>query len=320
MITLYGIDDGYLRPMPGGEDAAAGPDVVWIDLLAPEEAERAAISRALDLTVPTRQEASEIEASSRIFQRNGAVFATASVLYDTNTNRPGVTPVTFILTEARLVTVRFGEPKPFAIFRMRGQRASFKLKTATDILIGLLEEMVERLADILEIHAAEIERLSTRVLGEAPRRTDFMPELRFLGGEADTVGKVRDSLETLNRVILFLSQVIGQTQDKAVRASLKTIGRDIQSLISYTESLSTKLEFLLDATLGVIGIQQNNVMRITSIAAVLFLPPTLIASIYGMNFEDMPELQSAIGYPITLVVMLLCALLPYLYFKWRGWL
>ena len=298
---------------------------VWIDLLNPTPEEEGQIERALKIDVPTREEQQEIEVSSRLYQEDGAYFMTATLLYQPDQGEPRTTPVTFILAGQRLVTVRYAHPRAFAIYVARCNRAETDLKSGTVILVGLLETIIDRLADFIERIQAEVEGLSHSIFeikgGAASRQRRFDVLLRAIGREGEITSKARESAHSLGRLLTFLVHAANERKEgKPLQARIRTAARDTASVTDHATFLSSKIIFLLDATLGMINIQQNDIIKIFSIAAVVFLPPTLIASIYGMNFEHMPELEWLIGYPFALVLTVLSGVLPYLYFKRRGWM
>ena len=198
-------------------------------------------------------------------------------------------------------------------------------ETGESVLVALLEAIVDRLADILERAGRDIDQISRAVFrhrADKPTRShDFQEMLEAIGRKGDLTSNIRDSLVTLERLVGFLCQaMLPRKNGRDMRDRVKTLARDIRSLEDHASFLSQKITFLLDATLGMINIEQNAIIKIFSVAAVVFLPPTLVASIYGMNFEFMPELGWHLGYPLALVVMIGSAILPYLYFKRRGWL
>jgi magnesium transporter len=180
------------------------------------------------------------------------------------------------------------------------------------------------MADVLERAGADIEGLSKDIFqpheDKIMQSKDFQDVLRRLGRKHDLTGKMRESLLSVSRVLSFLTPAMEGKPNKDVRTHIKTLTRDVQSLQDHTSFLGSKLNYLLDATLGLINIDQNNIIKIMSVAAMVFLPPTLIASIYGMNFRYMPELSWPTGYFISLVVMVISAVVPYVWFKRRGWL
>jgi magnesium transporter len=315
-----GLKDAELRM---GDRAPNG--LVWVDLLEPTAEEDKFVSSLLGVEIPTREEMQEIEASSRLYQEDGALFMTAAVLAQSDTENPVTSPMTFILSDHHLVTVRYADPKSFPAFVARARHAGATVGRAELVLLGLLEAIVDRTADVLERVGAEVEAVSQLVFrhtGPQPTKSrDFQDVIRRVGRTGDLATKARESLVGIGRVGAFLSQSVEAVKSpKDVRARLNTLARDVQSLTDHASFLSNKITFVLDATLGMINIEQNSIIKIFSVAAVVFLPPTLVASVYGMNFDLMPELGWRFGYPLALGLMVLSAVLPYLYFKRRGWL
>lgn len=323
MIHGYIHAQGRLEPV---EDVLERlDDVVWIDLVRPEAAEEQALEQRLGFDVPTREEMEEIEASSRLYFEKGAPFMTAILPAHTEGDDPEMAPVTFVLAGDRLITVRYHEPRAFATFAARAQKSALGSTNGEVVLVALLETTVDRLADVLERAGADVDALSRRVFragrGRPGGSGDLRGVLEDIGRKGDLTSNIRDSLVTLERLIGFLTHALAQRgSGKDVRARIKTLARDARSLSDHSSFLSQKITFLLDATLGMINIEQNAIIKIFSVAAVVFLPPTLIASIYGMNFDTMPELEWPYGYPFALGLMLVSAVLPYLLFKRRGWL
>jgi magnesium transporter len=323
MLTIYENRTGSLEPQKGKPRITE--EAVWIDLLNPTQEEEKKIERALKFNVPTREEQQEIEASSRLYQEDGAYFMTATLLYQPEQGEPRTTPVTFILAGQRLVTVRYAQPRAFAIYVARCNRAETELKSGAAVLIGLLETIIDRLADFIERIQAEVEGLSHSIFeirgGAASRQRRFDVMLRAIGREGEITSKARESAHSFGRLLTFFAHAVNERKEvKPLQARVRTAARDVNSLTDHATFLSGKIIFLLDATLGMINIQQNDIIKIFSVAAVVFLPPTLIASIYGMNFHHMPELDWRFSYPLALLLMVLAAVLPYLYFKRRGWL
>jgi magnesium transporter len=329
MLAGYTLTGGKLRLL---DDLMSAPQhAAWIDMLRPTSEEDKNLETALGIDIPTLEEMQEIEVSSRLYTENGAAFMTALVLSHTDGDDPIIAPVTFILSDQRLITVRYEEPRAFASFAARGQKAGVGGDTPDLILAGLLEMIVERLADVLERTTRDIDRLSREIF-HPPTKTlqkprDYQQTLNELGRKGDLASGLRDSLVTLTRVFSFVVLYADQRDaegrarkiDKEARARFKSLARDAASLTDHVSFVSQKVTFLLEATLGMINLEQNQIIKIFSIAAVAFLPPTLIASIYGMNFHFMPELSWPHGYPIAVVAMLLSAVGPLIYFKRRGW-
>ncbi|WP_454184717.1 magnesium/cobalt transporter CorA [Parvibaculum sp. MBR-TMA-1.3b-4.2] len=323
MIRGYRNEAGRLRPQEGAQEPL--DTLVWLDLVNPTDAEEADIEKRLGIDVPTREEMEEIEISSRLYNEDGAAFMTATLPAQADGDDPQMLPVTFVLAANRLITVRYHEPRAFQTFPQRAEKLAMGCETGEGVLVALLEAIVDRLADILERAGREIDIISRDIFrhkGAKPSKSqDFQKVLETIGRKGDLISNIRDSLVTLERLIGFLGQgAIQRKTDKETRERIKTLSRDVRSLSDHDSFLSQKITFLLDATLGMVNIEQNAIIKIFSVAAVVFLPPTLIASIYGMNFEHMPELEWLLGYPFALGLMVLSAVLPYLFFKNRGWL
>ncbi len=296
------------------------PPPVWIDLYGPTAEEEARVEGILGIDVPTREEMQEIEHSSRLYEENGALFMTAIVLSRSDTPEPESAATTFILAKDSLVTLRYAEPLPFETLSRKIERGMVPASTAEGVLMTLMEHIVDRLADIMEASLAELEVISRGIFRRTATddRPDYQEILHRIGRAGDRSSKVKDSLHSLNRMVLFLTTQPRFRKD--AKARLKILSRDVLSITEHANYVNSKVTFLLDATLGLINIEQNAIIKIFSVAAVAFLPPTLIASIYGMNFEHMPELTWDFGYPAAIVLMVLSAVLPFWYFKRRRWL
>jgi magnesium transporter len=303
-------------------DGEVPEGAVWIDLVAPTQAEDKLVERALGIAVPTREEMQEIEITSRLYFEHGARYMTATLMCQSDTDAPKTTAVTFILAGHRLITVRYEEPRPFTIVNNKLSRICPPTATGETVMLDILDAVIDRAADILERIAADVDQVSRDIF--EPDTGDGKPYNEILiniGRKGDLTSKVRESLVSIGRILVYVSnEVDGMKWPKEQRATLKGMQRDIQSLSDHATYLSNKIQFLLDAMLGVVSLQQNNIIKIFSVAAVVFMPPTLIASIYGMNFRHMPELDWGFGYPFAIVLMILAAILPYVFFKWRKWL
>jgi magnesium transporter len=331
MISAFVTAEGKLRPLD--EALAGAAAAVWLDILRPSAEEEAALEKALRLEIPTREEMQEIEISSRLYIEEGASFMTAMILSHTDADDVVISPVTFVLASGKLLTIRYEEPRVFSSFATRCQKSIFGGASAEAIFVGLLEAIVDRLADVLERVAIDTDRLSHEIFREAgpkpTRSRDYQRLIVELGKKGDLGSKIRESLVTLERLfgfaILHSDQRPPEAEnakkaEKEIKARLKTLSRDAHSLTEHVTYVSQKITFLLEATLGMINIEQNAIIKTFSVAAVAFLPPTLIASIYGMNFEFMPELSWPWGYPFAVALMVLSAILPLAYFKRKGWL
>ena len=243
------------------------------------------------------------------------------ILINSATTSPESSAVTFILTNGRLVTVRYEDPAPFSAFIQNIHREPPAQASGEHILLGLLEQIASRLADILERATADLEKLSHDIFcsnGAPCGKVDFKSILGNVGTVGDLSTKAKDSLLNLIRLLPFLA---AQTRGKRdIENRIGTLIADAVSIDQHATFLSAKAGFLLDATLGMVNIEQNNIIKIFSIAAVVFLPPTLIASIYGMNFRFMPELGWIAGYPLALTLMAISAMLPLWFFHRKRWL
>ncbi|HVY64898.1 MAG TPA: magnesium/cobalt transporter CorA [Gammaproteobacteria bacterium] len=322
MIAGYAPDNGRLRSVPDALESFA--NLVWVDLVQPTAEEEGAVEQRIGIGIPTREEMQEIEISSRLYVEDGGVFMTATLPARTDSDDLLMGPVTFVLANGKLITVRYHEPRAFKTFPQRAEKTALGCTSGDVVLVNLLEATTDRIADILERSEKEVDDLSRSIFSVQPEsavRPDLRTVLQQIGRKGDLCSHVRDCLLSLQRLAGFLGHVLTQRNvDKELRGRVKTLSRDAESLGDHASFLSQKITFLLDATLGMIAIEQNNIIKIFSIAAGVFLPPTLIASIYGMNFRVMPELQWVYGYPIAGVLMLVSALLPLWYFKRRGWL
>lgn len=320
MIRAFQSDGAHLRPADPDDH-----DAIWLDMFGPDAAEISAVSAQLGVEMPTEADMEEIEHSSRLYIENGVAFLTATLPEGADIDDPMLGPVTFVLAPTRLVTLRHHDPKSFQTFPVQSHKAPVSCASAEGVLMGLLDAVTDRLADILERAKREIDALSRSVFrrSETPqdKSLSFQSTLEQIGRKGDLVSKMRESLTSMERLLGFLGQVtLVRSSDKDIRGAIKTLSRDVHSLIEYTQFLGDKITLLLDATLGMINIEQSGIIKIFSVAAVVFLPPTLVASIYGMNFTFMPELRWEFGYPFAILTMILAAVLPYRYSKYRGWL
>jgi magnesium transporter len=316
---LTRVDLGPAEPIPD--------HAVWIDLVLPTAAEDALVERVLGVSIPSRDEMKSIEASMRLYVEDEAVYMTATIVSQLDTAEPKASPVSFILSRGRLATVRYVEPLPFGTFHAKVQRSNSGIIDAPSTLLGLLESIIGRVADVVERVSAELDVVSADVFEISPnperqkQARDYTRTLKEIGKQGNYLAKVEESLVSLNRLLVFLSndsEAIKLTKDE--RSRVKILTRDVKSISDYAVYLDNKVTFLLDATLGLVNLQQATIVKIFSILAVIFMPPTLIASIYGMNFHRMPELDWAYGYPFALGLMALAVAVTYIVFRWRNWL
>ena len=299
---------------------------VWVDLLNPTQQEEELVEREFSLSVPTREDMVEIEPSSRLYREDQALHLTASIMCGVSEGDPKTVPIAFVLTRDHLVTVRYDSPKPFDAFSAHLKRQPDLCASAGSTLVFLLDAIVERIADILEEVAPKTDAISRAVFHRerGPERRRITNEqleeiLSQIGSAQEILSKVRESLSSLSRLISFLAFSLPEyAPDEA--SHVKSVARDVSSLRDQSASMSANVTFLLDAALGLINIEQNAIIKIFSVAAVIFLPPTLVGTVYGMNFDYMPELHWRLGYPFAVALMIISAILPYLWFKRKGWL
>jgi magnesium transporter len=324
VLKAYRQQNGGLKGAEIAQGEAIPADSLWLDLTNPTPDERRAVDAAIGMELPTRADMEEIEVSSRLYQEEGGVFMTALILSNTDSEQPTADVITFVLAHEKLVTIRYIDPQPFRTFAARCERTNLQASKAETVLLGLLDVIIDRMADVLERVGADIEAVSRDIFNPDPKvsigNRDFQGVLHKLGRKHDLTGKMRESLLTVSRVLTFLVQALDAKPGKDIKAHLKTLTRDVQSLQDHSSYLASKLNYLQDATLGLINIDQNNIIKIMSVAAMVFLPPTLFASIWGMNFKIMPELDWSLGYPLAFLIMIASAVIPYIWFKRRGWL
>ncbi len=323
MLRAYGPD------CDGSVIAATGqipPGATWIDLEEPTRDEEQMVERSLGFAVPTRDDMVEIEPSSRLYERDGALVMTVSVLFGVEEGEPKSEPISFLLKEGKLVTVRYMTPKPWLAFSREARGEIGLVKDATTALTRLFDAIVDRLADELESAAAEIEQLSQDTFrgGDYERISTKQLEavLRRIGNAQTLVGKIRITAVSTARALGFLAasdRLHGEGCERT-RDLLASLSTDVAALIDHSAFQSSQLTFLLDASLGLISIEQNAAMKLFSWMAVVFLPPTLIAGIFGMNFKYMPELDQPWGYPMSLGLMFVSAVLPLYILRRKGWI
>jgi magnesium transporter len=322
MIVGFVPEGGRLRAV---SDSLGDVDrLVWIDLLNPTADEETTLEAQLGVDVPTREEMQRLEVSGRLYKEDDALVMTAILPARGDSDDLLMAPVTFVLVDGKLVTVRYHEPRVFKTFPQRAAGSNVGCASGETVLVALLEATIDRVTDILERAEEEVDAISRDIFRSDPTksaRRDLTSTLQLIGRKGDLCSNIQVSVLSLERVTAFFGQELGDRPDgKDLRRRVKTLEHYLQSLSDHASFASQKVTFLLDATLGMINIEQNNIIKIFSIAAGIFLPPTLIASIYGMNFSFMPELHWQYGYLFAGVLMLASALLPFWWFKRRGWL
>ncbi len=313
-------------------DVDTGPvtledDVIWLDLLYPTPEEERSYESQLGIDLPLREELKSIEPSSRLYKEDNALFMTATIVSHAQSGLPEAGAIAFILHEHRLITIRYTEPKAFDIFGAYVMRHPHQYNDGAALLAGLLEAVVDRAAEVMENVSVEIDAVATDIFAartDKPQNMASGPKLsealQKIAQRQNLMSKIRDSLVSLGRVTRFLCLSDQIIKNHALDEQLRSVDRDITSLTDQASFIGNNMSFLLNASLGLISIEQNAIIKIFSVAAVAFLPPTLVASIYGMNFQHMPELAMRHGYLWALTLMVLSAVVPFFYFKRRRWL
>jgi magnesium transporter len=324
MLTVFIPAGGTLEKLENISPDALPPQAVWIDLKVPSPIEDKAVEKLVGIEIPTREDMQEIEISSRLYIENAARYMTATLMCAADSQTPRTTPVSFILADHRLVTVRYDEPKPFLLVASKLARGCPTNITGDNVLLDLLDAIIDRNADILERAGADVDAVSNQIFEPSAERghaRSYSQILLIIGKKGDLVSKVRESLVSIGRLISFVAiETDNGRWGKEQKTAFKTMQRDVQSLTDHASYLSNKIQFVLDAMLGVVNLEQNNIIKLFSVMAVVLMPPTLIASIYGMNFKIMPELEWQHGYPVALMAMVMAAVMPYVFFKWKKWL
>jgi magnesium transporter len=326
MLTAYACEGKSLRLITELTDEALR-DAAWIDLLAATDDERARVARSIDLALPTEADISEIETSSRMATRGDALYMSMPLVSRVDAD-PRSISAGFVLTPHRLVTVRFAPSQTIDRFMQRVGTGEVATPSSAHVMVGLLEAIVDRLAEALEQVRGELDTISQRIFrkemaaASGRKREDAMLRVTLLGlgRVGNLISYIRETQVTAERIVPFVEQAAEAWLPHDLHGRLETLRADIASLNSFNAHLFEKIQFLLDATLGLISIAQNNLMKVLTVASVVGIPPVLVAGIYGMNFKDMPELSWAYGYHYGLALLVVSALVPLIWFKVRGWL
>lgn len=319
MLTTYPTPDHKARS-PGVRD------VSWLDLLNPTDEEKADVESRCGLTLPTRQELSEVESSSRVSEEKGVLFLSMPIVAHARALDQAPSPLGFVLSKGFLITIRYTKLHSFDTVAARFS-ADGGPRTSVGAFAALIDAMVDLSADLLEEIGAELDATSRGVFPKTSKKRHRMTRsneairdvLIDVGGAGQRLSRIRDILLGLQRIVPFV--VTGERDwiSHEMQVRLKTAQTDLLSLTDYEVHLFGKVQFLLDAVLGFINTKQNDIFQVLTVVSVVGIPPTLVASIYGMNFRYMPELSWAWGYQYGLLMILLSTILPIVWFKWRGW-
>ncbi len=329
MIRIYTQTEKGISRTVGLEDQDYNREqIFWIDLLTPDAAELRFAEELCAIEMPTKDEMREIEATSRLYCEDGGRFMTTTVLSRVETDEPMIAEITFILKARLLVTIRHTDSYSFRVFSHQLLRTQ---STNRDLVfIGLLETLVDRQADVLERFGTDLDALSKKVFGthhtrnskeDDPDTDDLRDALEELGRVGDLITRQRDALVNLLRLITYAGNEDScMDSHDSLYVPLRPVSRDVNSLSEYASFLSNKINFMLDAVLGLINIEQNDIVKVFTIMSVVFLPPTLIASIFGMNFKHMPFLDNPWGFWISIALMVLVGIVPLIIFKLKRYI
>ncbi len=315
MIGAFALDDARLVRID--ENSEALNDAIWIDLLEPTVEEREMLQEGLGQSLASYLELEDIEASARFFEDEDGLHLHSFFYCEDEDDYADIATVAFTLRDGRLFSLRDRELPAFRLYRMRSRTQKLLECNAYELLLDLFETKIEQLADVIETVYADLEKLS-RIILEGKQGEAFDRALATLTEQEDVSSKVRLCLMDTQRALSFLVRKTRLPTSQLEQA--REVLRDIESLQPHNESLFQKVNFLMQAAMGFMNIEQNRIMKIFSVASLIFLPPTLVSSTYGMNFANMPELTWKFGYPFALILMVLAALFPFLYFKRKGWL
>ena len=294
-------------------------EAVWVDLCSPTDEEQALFKSHLPIEIPTKEDMDSIELSSRLYRIGERLYMTTMTVAHSKSEEPKLEPVTCILTPTQLFTIRYIHPKSFDLFI--SNITLLDNLNPISLFVSLIDASIDRLADILEFVGNQLDDYSKIVFHHpSTHKLNYQQLFRQIGAAGDLDTKARESIITFNRLVTFFQQTKNTSLEPENQARLTTFTKDISALSEHSTFLSTKINLLLDATLGMVNIEQNNIIKLFSVAAVIFLPPTLVASIYGMNFHFMPELSWKYGYVLAIALMSIAAWLPYKYFKFKKWL
>ena len=328
MLSFYG--SGTKGPIDAGADPANIPDTVnWIDAFEPSPSEIAFLRAAMGTRVPTLEDLVEIESSSRLASEDDALIMSLSATTKDDSGYPRTTPVGFVVTPKRLATIRFAH---LPSFESLSKQICGKGELSTGgygALVTILEIIVDHIADLLERIGGDLDEMSrtvfeTGLLGGKGRRptnanTRLARILKTIGRDGDLVSKVSESMLGLTRMVQYITTKGQGGVTPELKARLETVSQDAKSLHDFQEHLTGKTQFLLDTLLGLANIEQNNVFRVLTVVSVVGIPPTFIASMYGMNFKNIPEYDWAHGYAYGLTLIFLSAVVPAAWFKFKGW-
>lgn len=320
MINVFVLQNGRLSQVNiDTRDDLERATPIWVDLTDPSDEERDWVRSIYGVTLPDEDEVKDIEASARYYEAdNGDLHLRSDFLLEEDEGESRVVTVAFILAKEMLFSMHNDDLPVFRLVRMRARSRPGSIGDFKDVLLDLYATDVEYSADALEGVYQNLEEVSRSVLQKEFSDADAAESLSAMAREEDLNGRIRRNMMDTRRAVSFMMR--GRLLNAEQFDEARQILRDIESLDGHTAFLFEKINFLMDATVGFININQNKIIKIFSVASVVFLPPTLIASIYGMNFRILPELNWSFGYPFAMLLMVASAITPFWYFRKRGWL
>jgi magnesium transporter len=322
MLKFYCNINNVLEIVSYKEIEDGSHEVLWIDLFNPTKQDKKILYHLLGINLPDRKKMDEIEISNRFYQKNNNIYITGN-FFSRNQN---IEPITFILTNKTIITLRYDDFSFFEYFFLLEKNNTSKPYSYVRLFIDFLEASISQMADKLEESERLIDKNTQTIFRSHSlekgnhRKINFKNIIYDIGKNGDLISKTNETLLSTNRILKFFLSIKSLKFSKDDSRKLKILQNDITPLSDHASFLANKVNFLLDASLGIINVEQNNIIKIVSVAALVFFPPTLIASIYGMNFAVFPELQWSFGYPLALLLMVLSGLLPYSYFKYKEWI
>jgi magnesium transporter len=321
MITyIYISPSGSLTKNPANSATLA-----WIDILNPTPEQRDEIEEAMHITLPQRSELLQIEFSNRFYMENGCIFMSVNLITQV-LPIPESHMVTLIVTPKAILTLRYSNPNPVQSLIDQLEQKRFEINNYLFVIVILLETFVGKVADIFELVGERSDQIVSLLVKSINNKVNknhsevLNKILREINSLENLLSKGYQSLASINLLVGFYEQNDDEHQENYVIKNIDIVKKDVHSLLKHGEYLSQKLGFHLQSTLGLINIEQTQIVKMFTVLAMVFLPPTLIASIYGMNFKFMPELNSVYGYPIALLLMVASTFVPYKYFKKKGWI
>ncbi|WP_417670675.1 magnesium transporter CorA family protein [Roseibium sp.] len=321
MIIAYCPSSSGLERREIDEGAPVPSTAVWLDLMAPTHTEQLAAEKLMGAEIPTREEIASIETSARLYDEPGAIVMTAVLPMAARLPDPELSSVIFVLSSKRLVTVRYGEPQSIKLVSRQIQTDTTLAHTGPAVFLALMERIIDRAADVMEEASSKYDEMSIKVFEEgitSGGSSLYNDAIKTQGRLGLQIAKMHDVCTSLSRLLLFLeshAKKVSLSDDQI--QSCRSFGRDIHSIKEHGDALDNKLSFLLDATIGLVNLEQNQIIKVFSVLGVIFLPPTLIASIYGMNFINMPELQWKLGFVFSIALMGGSIALTYLFLRWK---